>query len=96
MNRSKTIRGFDIINFIDSKGVECSIQKSSQADDDYIWLGANKIGLKRFIAGRGWEDIELTQNSYENYIANNRIHINREQAREIVEALQVFIETGDL
>lgn len=37
-----TERGFIRGEFLDTNGEECSIQESSIADDDRIWLGQNK------------------------------------------------------
>lgn len=44
-----TNRGFDIAKFKDSYGVECSLQKSSSATQDKIWLGVaeNRMHLTR-------------------------------------------------
>jgi len=39
---TKTERGFARINFKDCYGEQCSIQKSSLATDDAIWLGQDK------------------------------------------------------
>lgn len=36
-----TDRGFDRVDFTDANGDACSIQKSSVATDDLIWLGQN-------------------------------------------------------
>uniref|UniRef100_A0A6M3KZV8 Uncharacterized protein n=1 Tax=viral metagenome TaxID=1070528 RepID=A0A6M3KZV8_9ZZZZ len=38
----RTERGFKIGNFKDIYGKECSIQKSSLATDDAIWLGCDE------------------------------------------------------
>lgn len=37
----QTERGFDILEFKDRYGKECSLQKSSLATEDCIWLGVN-------------------------------------------------------
>lgn len=42
MNEDKTGRGFDLVNFIDDYNHECSLQKSSSAEDEKIWLGMDK------------------------------------------------------
>jgi hypothetical protein len=42
MNIEKTERGFDIIEFLDRYGNGCSLQKSSLATEDCIWLGVNE------------------------------------------------------
>ena len=39
MKKSKTPRGFSVIEFKDINGDEASIQKSSIATKDCIWLG---------------------------------------------------------
>lgn len=39
MKPEKTIRGFDLIRFTDRYNNKCSLQKSSLATEDAIWLG---------------------------------------------------------
>lgn len=39
MRKSKTDRNFDLIEFEDLYGENCSIQKSSLATQDAIWFG---------------------------------------------------------
>lgn len=41
MHIKKTSRGFDLIEFVDHYGAACSLQKSSLATEDCIWLGTN-------------------------------------------------------
>ncbi len=41
MEVKHTSRGFAIVNFKDHYGLHCSLQKSSLADQDAIWLGGN-------------------------------------------------------
>jgi hypothetical protein len=98
MKTKKTQRGFAIANFKDDKGVECSIQKSSSAMKDCIWLGANKIELKEFEAGKGWVDrTEFDEHSIEHhFIANTRMHLTRTQVKKLLPILQKFVETGEL
>jgi hypothetical protein len=96
MQETRTNRGFTLYKFTDTNGIECSVQKSSAAFENRIWLGATKIGLKHFKAGEGWKDIELTDTIEEHYTANTRIHINQETAKELVTILQRFIDTGEI
>lgn len=42
MKLKKTPRGFWRLDFKDSYGKECSIQESSIATEDRIWLGMNE------------------------------------------------------
>jgi hypothetical protein len=40
-NISYTQRGFKILKFLDLRGTECSIQESSSAEIDALWIGAD-------------------------------------------------------
>jgi hypothetical protein len=42
MKRTQTHRGFRLYEFKDHYGEDCSLQKSSLADTDAIWLGIDK------------------------------------------------------
>lgn len=90
----ETSRGFAIKNFTDANGVECSIQKSSIATDDLIWLGCNDLGLKEFKAGEGWRDIDLPSTTKHHYVANTRMHLTREQANELIPLRQKLETTS--
>lgn len=97
MKRSTTGRGFDIINFEDFYGSLCSIQKSSIATEDCIWLGIDDpnpqiLASKTQQGGTGWVKYSIP----EDVSINTRMHLTREQAKDIVKALKVFIKTGDL
>lgn len=96
MEINKTDRGFKIAKFTDENGVECSVQKSSLATEDCIWLGANEIGLKEFVAYRGWKDVPTPFTMQHHYSANNRMHLSREQVKALLPLLTHFVETGEL
>lgn len=98
MKTEYTERGFAIVRFIDEKGVSCSIQKSSLATNDCIWLGASDIGLKRFEPYIGWSDVQLPDGGQRSitYIANNRMHLDQEQVKALLPYLQYFAEHGEL
>jgi len=93
MKIQKTIRGFDIIKFKDSYGVECSLQKSSSAEDDKIWLGCDNADPKMFVPDKNpsWRPVLMP----DDYIANTRMHLTREQVKSLLPYLQRFAETGD-
>ena len=88
----KTSRNFDIGNFIDECGVECSIQKSSRADDGFIWLGCDRADPRVLIFAKGWTPIEMPAE----YIANTRMHLSREHVGALLPLLQSFVATGEL
>lgn len=94
----KTNRGFSIGKFVDANGVGCSLQESSiMADEGHIWFGADDIGLRKFVPGDGWSDVEL-ENTKDgiNHIANTRMHLSQSMVKELLPALQYFAETGEL
>ena len=100
MKRTKTHRGFPLITFQDLKGVECTIQKSSVATEDCIWLGAAEIGLKEFVrnraSGESWRDVVLENTREHTFVANNRMHLTQDQVRELIPILTKFVDTGEL
>ena len=98
MNITHTDRGFARVEFTDRNEVPCSLQKSSIATEDCIWLGANDIGLKRFEPGKGWHDVVLEREppGGVNHVANNRMHLSQENVRALLPLLQGFAATGDL
>ena len=81
MQRNVTQRGFTSYDFADLYEAACSVQKSSLATEDAIWLGVDRppYDVKTGEAG-SW----------------GRMHLNREQVAELLPLLQAFVETGDL
>lgn len=99
MKTKKTQRGFSYNNFKDNNNNECSVQKSSLATEDCIWLGCDNIGLKKFIPYKGWEDVNTDGDKGPggiSYVANNRMHLNQEQVKQLLPILQNFVDTGEL
>jgi len=90
----KTQRGFSIDNFKDLYGEECSIQKSSLATDDAIWLGIDNPKLTVFEdenMGK-YLNVQLPKN----FMVSSRMHLNREMVEKLLPVLQKFVETGEL
>jgi hypothetical protein len=94
----KTERGFAYTEFTDLYGAKCNIQKSSLATDDAIWIGCKEIGLKKFTPYQGWEDVDTHGDPPHGitYVANNRMHLSREQVADLLPILQNFVDTGEL
>lgn len=98
-----TSRGFAIGEFEDLYGEKCSIQKSSLATDDAIWLGiddakpmimakdAMALGLNPE-TNVGWVPYEIPDQVF----LTTRMHLNREQVAALIPILQKFVDTGDL
>ena len=97
-----TSRGFSYYNFDEGNGKTCSIQESSAAEQAYIWLGCDEIGLKGFIPNGdpSWRDVTDEQMQekfgFKYIIANNRMHLTQEQVKELIPILQKFVDTGSI
>ena len=76
-----TKRGFSMIEFTEVYGKECSIQKSSWAEKDALWLGCNK--------GMHYKDDGKDG-------CSARMHVDRKLAKWLIKKLQKFVDTGDL
>ena len=98
MNIKKTERGFSIIEFPDVYDQACSLQKSSLATSDCIWLGVTKATpmiMARDVLGdsaTGWIEYPLPENVH----IPARMHLNQEQVKALLPHLIKFAETGEL
>jgi len=90
----KTNRGFDYLNFTDHYGIACSLQKSSIATIDAIWLGINKPKLTVFENTSKGKYLNIDMP--ENFDVSSRMHLTREQVKELLPILQKFVDTGEL
>lgn len=88
----KTCRGFSFGVFNDLYGKQISIQDSSLATDNAIWLGPDDAEPKRLVLGQGWQPVPFPPNT--DFVT--RMHINQDQAAELIEVLQRFVETGSV
>ena len=100
LSYTATERGFDIAKFADLYSEQCSLQRSSLAREDAVWLGINEPQprmLARDAIGApadatGWVNIPV----HKGVLIPGRMHLNREMARMLGEALLAFAETGEL
>jgi len=92
MKLEQTNRGFDLVKFKDRNGVECSLQKSSIATEDCIWLGCIDANPQTLIPGIGWQPVQMPRE----YIANTRMHLTRDQVSQLLPYLQEFILSGEI
>jgi hypothetical protein len=103
LKMERTERGFVIGEFKDRGGLKCSVQKSSTAGEDCIWLGVHEDRLDVCLGnGRGWVQPNLKELVAEKYpgnagiLLNTRMHLSRGQVRQLLPLLRHFVETGDL
>jgi len=104
MKDSKTHRGFDISEFTDRYGDRCSLQKTSLAFEDTIWLGisdvnpkimatdAIRLGIDNKGEVNGWVKYDIP----DEVLLSSRMHLTREMVAELLPYLQKFVETGEI
>lgn len=100
----ETIRGFPVITFDDIYGHQCSLQISSLADKDAIWLGiddakpqimaskAAEYGVKTGGITTGWVDYPIPKD----VLLSTRMHLDEEKVKALVAHLQHWLETREL
>lgn len=94
MELKQTNRGFDITEFTDKYGEKCSLQKSSLATEDCIWLGISKPKLTVF--ENSSKGNYLVVDMPDNMSVSSRMHLTRDMVKELLPYLQNFVETGEL
>lgn len=98
-----TERGFPRGEFFDFYGNSCSIQKSSLATADAIWLGVNNADAKvlhgdakkfgiQTDATSGWVPYPIPEEV--NLVT--RMHLSREQVALLLPVLERFVATGEI
>lgn len=94
MKKSKTSRGFGLIEFRDRNNIECSVQKSSIATENCIWLGCDDADPRYFdpYSDCTWKKLEVPNDT----VFNTRMHLNQKQVKKLLPILQKFIETGQI
>ncbi len=101
--KGETGRGFSNLEFKDHYGAECSIQKSSLATEDAIWIGINDANPQIMASQAKAAGIETNESTgwikypiHKEVLLNTRMHLTREQVAEMLPYLQEFVETGEI
>lgn len=81
MKKKTTRRGFRLFEFKDNYGANCSLQKSSLATEDCIWLGIDDDPKRHHVTGE-W--------------LGQRMHLSRGQINKLLPILKKFVKTGEL
>lgn len=94
---NKTARGFSLIEFKDFYDNPCSLQKSSQAFVDCIWLGVDDanpqiMASKVVEGGTGWVKYPIP----DDVSLYTRMLLDRQQVARLLPVLQKFVETGEI
>jgi len=99
----ETYRGFAVVEFNDFYGEQCSLQQSSIATTDCIWLGINDANPKVMAAHAerlgvetdkttGWVEYPVS----DDVSMTTRMHLSREQVKPLLPHLQKFVDTGEI
>lgn len=92
--KEETSRGFKVIEFKDRYDNSCSIQKSSLALEEAIWIG---IDDPKIIINDGeilGKYVEMKKP--ENMSVFGRMHLTQNQVKDLLPILNHFVETGNL
>ena len=92
MEDDVTNRGFSISEFVDRYGAKCSIQKSSLATEDAIWLGCDEADPRILVKGEGWKPFPLPAGVQ----TNTRMHLSQENVKELLPYLNRFVKYGEI
>lgn len=103
MEKKKTERGFGYYEFEDTNGTKCTLQESSSAMEPKIWLGPSEANPQIMASDAKKMGIEVTANTGwvpypvpDEVLMTTRMHLNQEQAKELIKRLEYFVETGYL
>jgi len=93
----KTERGFKYIKFKDKYGAVCSLQRSSLATENAVWLGVDDPNPQITAChtpqgGNGWVPYKIPSQ----VLLTTRMHLTQLQMKQLLPALQHFAETGEV
>jgi hypothetical protein len=89
--KSKTSRGFGLVQFYDDYDELCDIQRSSSAEASKIWLGTHNVCPKILASktekgGTGWVEYPIPSDVF----INHRMHLTRKQSISLAFKLLKF------
>ena len=99
MKFDTTERGFRAGMFEDFNGEKCSLQKSSIATEDCIWLGPDDANPMIFTphGNPAWQPMPMPELVAGGHVSfTTRMHLTREMVAELLPALHHFVNTGEL
>ena len=97
MEKKRTCRGFNYSEFTDRYDNKCSLQKSSLAFEDCIWLGIDNANPQILASqtengGTGWVKYDIPKN----VSLTTRMHLTRKQVFNLLPHLIRFVITGSI
>lgn len=102
---SRTQRGFGIVKFKDGYGYDCTIQQSSSAMGDFLWIGVDNAQQHAQVMAvharhfgiqtdqmNGWVEYPIPKE----VMIPDRMHLERKDVRRLVKLLNNWLRTGEL
>lgn len=89
--KENNVRGFKVLEFKDWYDRSCSIQNSSSAEKECIWLGISQANPK-IMTSTGWVDYPI----HDDVFIPTRMHLTREQVKDLIPILQKFVDEGEI
>lgn len=84
-SKQKTSRGFDLVQFKDSYGETCDMQRSSNVIP-HVWLGPHDPNPQVLVPGQGWSKHILPAGCS----ISHRMHLSRRQCLSLAWKLIKF------
>ena len=101
MKRSKTNRGFGLIEFEDTHKTKCSVQESSAYGN--LWLGVSDIDpvimavhARKLGISTNETNGFIKYHIPEDVIMRERMHIDKKLAKKLIKILQKFVDSGTI
>jgi hypothetical protein len=101
----RTQRGFGKVEFQDGYGNRCSIQQSSSAMDNYLWIGCDDAANTAVVMAVHAADVGVKTDERNGWVPypipkqvliHDRMHLNRADVRKLVKRLNIWLKTGEL
>ena len=103
VEKKYTDRGFGYTEFDDLYGHKCSIQESSIATVEAIWFGVDDAEPKIMASDANNFGVEteetcgwVTYPIPEEVLISTRMHLSKEQVKNLIPVLEHFVQTGEL
>lgn len=108
MEIKKTDRGFELVEFDDANGEQCTLQQSSatmggRAGTDFIWLGIHEPRIQIMKSTAVELGIDVGDGEVSGWMdyplppgvdAFSRMHLCRDHVMQLIPLLQRWVETG--
>lgn len=89
MKKTTTSRGFRLNKFLDSNGVECSLQESSLGTERAIWFGVSDANPT--LKGSPVDLSGLLNFDTRVVLINTRMHLSKKLTKKLLKCFKIFL-----